>query len=141
MSNISCYCIPFILSRDGLTSGNCCRMGWEWNLALIPYGSFWREIRRGFHQYFNSTATEGYSAVLEKQQLKFLEALLHRPKDLASLTRLWVPRWYSDCAELNASTARLGLLYSRLYMAFNSRIRRMRICESPRNRWKALRKP
>ena len=65
-------------------------MGWEWNLAQIPYGQSWRDHRRGFHQYFNNAATEAYTGLLEQQQLKFLEGLLHRPKDFANLTRLYV---------------------------------------------------
>lgn len=54
----------------------------------MPYGSSWRDHRRCFHQYFNSSAIEDYSAVLEQEQVKFLEALLQRPEDFANLIRL-----------------------------------------------------
>ena len=65
-------------------------MGWQWNLGFKRYGASWREHRRGFHQYFNSTAVESYVTVLEPYGVKFLEGLLQRPDNFDDLTRLYV---------------------------------------------------
>lgn len=63
-------------------------MGGEWDLAILSYGGQWRDQRRQFHQYFNDVAVVDHIAVLEQQQPKFLDALLHQPKDFMNIVRL-----------------------------------------------------
>lgn len=63
-------------------------MDWGWAFALMPYGTPWRDHRREFHRYFNNVAVTDYAAIMEQQQLKFLDALKHQPEDIRHLIRL-----------------------------------------------------
>ncbi|OBZ67685.1 O-methylsterigmatocystin oxidoreductase [Grifola frondosa] len=53
--------------------------GWEWNLGLLPYGKYWRRIRRTFHQYFHQLAIPKYSRVQLRESRRFLHHLLTSP--------------------------------------------------------------
>ncbi|EIN06339.1 cytochrome P450 [Punctularia strigosozonata HHB-11173 SS5] len=48
--------------------------GWGWNFAFRKYGAMWREERRTFHQYMNSTQIAQYRPV----QLREVRCLVHR---------------------------------------------------------------
>ena len=48
-------------------------LAWDWNLAIMPYGSRWRETRRTFHQFFNQMAVQNYRHVEEREIRAFLK--------------------------------------------------------------------
>ncbi|KAI0092441.1 cytochrome P450 [Irpex rosettiformis] len=50
--------------------------GWDFDLALMPYGQRWRSIRAHFHQYFNSVATPNYHDIQTTQIHTFLRRSL-----------------------------------------------------------------
>ncbi|KAI0340899.1 CyP450 monooxygenase [Trametopsis cervina] len=50
--------------------------GWSWNLALMPYGSEWRSIRRILHRYFNQLATSKHRDKQTKEVHAFLRRVL-----------------------------------------------------------------
>ncbi|KAJ8517662.1 hypothetical protein ONZ45_g5190 [Pleurotus djamor] len=56
-------------------------MGWEWNLALAPYGEGWRARRRVFWQEFNlsSLRCSPYKPIQLKHARRFLRRLFESP--------------------------------------------------------------
>ncbi|KAI0698605.1 CyP450 monooxygenase [Cytidiella melzeri] len=52
--------------------------GWEFNVAVMPYGPLWRSIRRNFHQFFNMTVTPEYHDKQTREIHAFLRRCLER---------------------------------------------------------------
>lgn len=44
------------------------RMGWEYNVAFMPYGDWWRRHIRAMHQFFNSRAVLAFEPIQEKSR-------------------------------------------------------------------------
>ncbi|KAJ3556974.1 hypothetical protein NM688_g1728 [Phlebia brevispora] len=55
-------------------------VGWDWNMALMPYGRRWRSIRRVFHQHFNARAVFKYREAQEREIAAFLRRELDAEK-------------------------------------------------------------
>lgn len=80
-----CYtCSQTILFNDR----NFVRIGWDWNLGLIPYGPYWRAHRRSFSQFFNSGAVQNYSAIQEEEIVKVLKLFVASPEGFIGHIRL-----------------------------------------------------
>ncbi|GLB43502.1 putative cytochrome p450 [Lyophyllum shimeji] len=58
-------------------------MGWEFNIALIPYGDKWRRHRRLFQQNFKKEASLTYQPVQTRKIHEMLYSLLTDPEDYA----------------------------------------------------------
>ena len=56
-----------------------CRMKWDFNLALQPYGVWWRRQRRLFHTHFNQDAVSKYIPIQKREVHTFLRRLLVTP--------------------------------------------------------------
>lgn len=56
-------------------------VGWDWNLAFMPYGERWREHRRLFHQYFQPSVVPRYRPKLATETQKFISRLHRSPED------------------------------------------------------------
>nr|VWO95115.1 N/A [Ganoderma boninense] len=55
--------------------------GWEWSMAFMPYGQWWRRHRRVFWQYFHPGAIPKYQGVLEHGASRLLSRLLATPEN------------------------------------------------------------
>ena len=58
------------------------RVGWEWSLAFMPYGQWWRRHRRAFWQHYNPAVIPTYYEDLERGAHRLLSRLLARPETL-----------------------------------------------------------
>ncbi|GJE96580.1 cytochrome P450 [Phanerochaete sordida] len=56
-------------------------VGWDWNLAFMPYGDRWKEHRRMFHQHFQPSVVPKYRAKLALETRKFIGRLRHTATD------------------------------------------------------------
>ncbi|KAM5539391.1 hypothetical protein V8D89_006843 [Ganoderma adspersum] len=56
-------------------------VGWEWSIAFMPYGQWWRRHRRVFWQYFHPGAIPKYQDVLEQGAHRLLSRLLKTPEN------------------------------------------------------------
>lgn len=57
------------------------RMGWSWNLGLMPYGELWRAHRRYFHREFNEKASRRFNVQHVKAAQVLIQRLLRAPED------------------------------------------------------------
>ncbi|KAJ8522840.1 hypothetical protein ONZ45_g646 [Pleurotus djamor] len=73
-------------------------MGWDWNLALTPYGEVWRARRRVFWQEFNRSQAVYHRPIQLKHSHRFLCRLLASPSDFYEHVR------YSTAAAIIEST-------------------------------------
>jgi hypothetical protein len=62
-----------------IISSVCCRMKWDFNFALVPYGVRWRKYRRLFHQYFHVNTVYKYLPIQRREVHAFLRRLLVTP--------------------------------------------------------------
>lgn len=66
------------------------RIGWQGNVALMQYGSFWRLHKKICQQSLRQEAAPLYNPVqLDKMKL-FLRNLLETPEDFERHNKLWV---------------------------------------------------
>ncbi|KAI1785525.1 cytochrome P450 [Ganoderma leucocontextum] len=56
--------------------------GWEWSIAFMPYGQWWRRHRRAFWQHFHPGVIPKYRGVLEQGAHRLLSRLLTTPEKL-----------------------------------------------------------
>ena len=56
-----------------------CRMNWKISTAHMPYGPWWRQHRRLFHQYFHRNAVTKYQPIQKKEVQAFLRRLFASP--------------------------------------------------------------
>ncbi|KAF9037735.1 cytochrome P450 [Panaeolus papilionaceus] len=54
-------------------------MGWDYNMGLLPYGSWWRRHRRDFHNHFHAGMTPKYRPIQLQETRAFLKRLLVTP--------------------------------------------------------------
>lgn len=66
------------------------RMRWDFNMALFPYGDWWRRHRRAFHHHFHSNVVNKYQAVQTTASRAFLHRLLKSPSDFVYHIRQYV---------------------------------------------------
>uniref|UniRef100_A0A8H7XY19 Cytochrome P450 n=1 Tax=Psilocybe cubensis TaxID=181762 RepID=A0A8H7XY19_PSICU len=59
-------------------------LGWEYNVALMPYGDEWRQHRRVCQQNFNPHAAQRYETIQLDKIRRFLKGLLETPEDYAN---------------------------------------------------------
>src|SRR5271168_4028746 len=58
----------------------CCRMKWhELNMAILPYGLWWRKHRRLFHEYFRPATISKFQPIQKQETQAFLRRLLVTP--------------------------------------------------------------
>jgi len=57
------------------------RMGWDFAIALLPYGQKWRTHRRAFHQMFHANAVLKYRPVQLSKIRDLLRNFAEDPKD------------------------------------------------------------
>ncbi|KAF9522740.1 cytochrome P450 [Crepidotus variabilis] len=62
-------------------------MGWDFNSALKPYGTVWRNHRRLLHQYLKPEVIPNYQATQEKKVHDMLLQLLESPSNFMSHIR------------------------------------------------------
>ncbi|KAF9447113.1 cytochrome P450 [Macrolepiota fuliginosa MF-IS2] len=56
-------------------------MRWEYNMAFLPYGNWWRRHRRLFHDHFHPNIVDKYKDVQIDTARAFLRRLLKTPDD------------------------------------------------------------
>ena len=66
-----------------------CSLGWDKLFALMPYGEYWREHRKMFHQHFQPDAMTKHHVHISRQAKDLLRRLLAKPDDLIQNLRLW----------------------------------------------------
>ncbi|KAF9456307.1 cytochrome P450 [Collybia nuda] len=57
-------------------------MQWQFNMAFLPYGSWWRRHRRAFHEHFHANAAVKYYPIQLRETHAFLRRLLVTPENL-----------------------------------------------------------
>lgn len=58
------------------------RMDFSWNFGLMPYGLWWRQHRRAFHQYLNNNAVKLYHPIMDEETRSFLRKVKSQPDDI-----------------------------------------------------------
>ncbi|PIL32001.1 cytochrome P450 [Ganoderma sinense ZZ0214-1] len=64
---------------DRLKSTVVSLIGWDWNVALMGYGTRWRQIRRAFHEHFHGGVVRQYQPAQLSGARNFLTRLLVNP--------------------------------------------------------------
>ncbi|KAF8079096.1 cytochrome P450 [Lyophyllum atratum] len=62
-------------------------MGWDFNIAVVPYGDKWRRHRRLFQQHFKKEVSATYQPVQTKKIHEMLHAMLLTPEDFLAHNR------------------------------------------------------
>lgn len=65
------------------------RMGWEFNVALMPYGDEWRQHRRVCQQHFNPQTARKYESLQMEKVRGFLQSLIETPKQFDAHNKVW----------------------------------------------------
>ncbi|PPQ81933.1 hypothetical protein CVT25_013781 [Psilocybe cyanescens] len=63
--------------------------GWEYNIALMPYGEEWRQHRRVCQQNFNPQAAKQYETIQMEKTRQLLRGLLDAPKEFEAHSKLF----------------------------------------------------
>jgi cytochrome P450 len=67
--------------KELVKNADRCRMNWRINMALIPYGLWWRRHRKLFHEHFHRNAVTKYRPIQRQEVQAFLCRLLVTPDD------------------------------------------------------------
>ncbi|GJJ13544.1 hypothetical protein Clacol_007799 [Clathrus columnatus] len=70
--------------------------GWDYNMAFIRYGDWWRRHMRTFHQFFNSKAVGTFEPVKLKTRRQLLRNLLDTPENFSEHFKYSVGRVIMD---------------------------------------------
>ncbi|GJJ13548.1 hypothetical protein Clacol_007803 [Clathrus columnatus] len=70
--------------------------GWDYNMAFIRYGDWWRRHMRAFHQFFNSKAVGAFEPVKLKTRRQLLRNLLDTPENFSEHLKYSVGRVIMD---------------------------------------------
>ncbi|KAJ2919075.1 hypothetical protein MD484_g1360, partial [Candolleomyces efflorescens] len=54
-------------------------MDFTWDFGLMPYGLWWRQHRRAFHQYLNNNAVQLYHPIMHEETRSFLRKVKSEP--------------------------------------------------------------
>lgn len=65
----------------------CIRIGQGFNIAVMPYGDWWRRHRRAFWQHFTPAAVERHQETQRACARLFARKLLADPRDLRAHIR------------------------------------------------------
>ena len=57
------------------------RMNFRINMALMPYGLWWRKHRKSFHEYYHRNVVNKYQPIQSQEVRAFLRRLLVAPDD------------------------------------------------------------
>ena len=57
------------------------RMGWEFSMPLVPYGTRWRKQRKSFQEHFHANEVHKYVPIQRREVHAFLRRLLVTPED------------------------------------------------------------
>ena len=69
---------PFHL-KELVKNTDQCRMNWSINMAMMPYGLWWRQHRKLLHKYFHRNAVTEYQSIQRQEVQAFLRRLLVTP--------------------------------------------------------------
>ncbi|KAI1797845.1 CyP450 monooxygenase [Ganoderma leucocontextum] len=72
---------------DRLKSTVVSLIGWDWNVALMGYGTKWRQIRRAFHEHFHGGVVRQYQSAQLSGARNFLTRLLANPDNFVQHLR------------------------------------------------------
>ncbi|PPQ81783.1 hypothetical protein CVT25_013670 [Psilocybe cyanescens] len=64
-------------------------MGWDFNVALMPYGDAWRQHRRLCQQNFNPQAVRKYEPLQTEKVQRFLRSLLDTPEEFETHNKIF----------------------------------------------------
>ena len=56
-------------------------MNWDFNMALLPYGTWWQKHRRAFNKHFHRNIVSKYQPIQTREVHAFLYRLLKTPED------------------------------------------------------------
>ncbi|KXN80932.1 O-methylsterigmatocystin oxidoreductase [Leucoagaricus sp. SymC.cos] len=76
-------------------------MEWGYNMALVPYGIWWRRHRRAFHDFFHPNIVNIHQPTQLNTARKFIQHLLESPQDF--------DRWISHAAASNIMEVAYGI--------------------------------
>ena len=62
-------------------------VGWGWALAFTPYSERWRDMRKAFHQDFNSDASKQFHEVETAAAREMVQRLAEKPLEFMSHAR------------------------------------------------------
>ena len=65
--------------KDIVKYADRCRMNWDISMALMPYGLWWRQHRKLFHEHFHRNAVTKYQPIQRQEVQAFLRRLLVTP--------------------------------------------------------------
>ena len=71
--------IPFAIKKKLVKNAVRCRMNWTIGMAFMPYGLWWRQHRRLFHEHFYRNAVAKYLPIQRQEVHAFLRRLLVTP--------------------------------------------------------------
>lgn len=77
-------------------------MGWNWNMAIMPYGDTWRTHRRIGHQHLRYQAALDLRPVTLNKVRELLVNLRNQPIEFrdhikTQVTIICIPRLNADC--------------------------------------------
>lgn len=70
-------------------------MGWEINVAIMPYGDVWRRHRRVFQNNFNKKAVQNFEPVQTKKVRELLQGLLRAPEKFEAHSKMYPPFYFT----------------------------------------------
>ncbi|GJJ13529.1 hypothetical protein Clacol_007783 [Clathrus columnatus] len=70
--------------------------GWDYNMAFIRYGDWWRRHMRAFHHFFNSKAVAAFEPVKLETRRQLLRNLLDNPENFSEHLKYSVGRVIMD---------------------------------------------
>ena len=73
-----CIHIPFH-RKELVKNADQCRMNWSISLAQMPYGPWWRQHRKLFHEHFHRNTVTKYQPIQREEVQAFLRRLLITP--------------------------------------------------------------
>ncbi len=90
------------MSDEGWLNTYYFRMGWDYNLAMNPYGDHWRRQRRAFHQHFHSNKVQIYEGSQVRGTRGLLRRLLETPDNFWEHVRQSVSIPYLSARNVNS---------------------------------------
>jgi cytochrome P450 len=65
-------------------------MDWYYNMAMLPYGTWWRRHRRTFNEHFHASTIWKYQSMQAREVRAFLNRLLTTPDNFLHHIRQYV---------------------------------------------------
>ena len=73
------YVSHSFLFKELIKNADRCRMNWGISMAFMPYGLWWRQHRKIFHEFFHRDAVTKYQPIQRQEVQAFLRRLLVTP--------------------------------------------------------------